>query len=145
MTNSPGRVGNALGQGFQESSEVFPVRSSLSDGELASFPCAWSTAEGMLERAGVCAGEQILITGASCGVGSAAVQLDVRTLYLKDLSFFGATWQPGKVFENLIRYIEQGEIRPLVAKTYPLADIVRAQQDFMAKGFAGKLVLLPGV
>jgi NADPH:quinone reductase-like Zn-dependent oxidoreductase len=30
-----------------------------------------------------------------------------------------------------------------VAKTYPLAEIVRAQEDFMAKQFIGKLVLIP--
>lgn len=59
-------------------SEVFPVNSDLSDAELASFPCSWSTAEGMLERASVSAGDRVLITGASGGVGSAAVQLAKR-------------------------------------------------------------------
>ncbi len=71
------------------------------------------------------------------------VELDVRTLYLKDLTFFGCTYQPRVVFENLIGYIERGEIAPLVAKTYPLQDIVTAQEDFLAKGYVGKLVLLP--
>jgi NADPH:quinone reductase-like Zn-dependent oxidoreductase len=71
------------------------------------------------------------------------VELDVRTLYLRDLSFFGCTYQPRVVFENLVRYIEQGELQPLVAQTYPLQAIAEAQQDFMAKGFIGKLVLLP--
>lgn len=88
----------------------------------------------------LCRGGRYVVSGAIAGP---MVELDVRTLYLKDLSFFGSTWQPRRVFENLIRYIEQGEVRPVVAKTYPLADIVRAQEDFMAKGFAGKLVLLP--
>lgn len=46
--------------------------------ELASVPCAYSTAEGMLNRAGVKAGEHLLITGASGGVGSAAIQLAKR-------------------------------------------------------------------
>ncbi|MEH6824618.1 MAG: alcohol dehydrogenase family protein [Motiliproteus sp.] len=206
-------------------SETYRIESDLSDSELASFPCAYSTAENMLERAGVKAAERVLITGASGGVGSAAVQLakrrgavviavcgsekvsavkalgadrvltrgtsltadlgcesvdvvidlvagsqwpellellrrggryavagaiagplvelDVRTLYLKDLSFFGCTYQPRFVFENLIGYIEQGELKPLVAKTYPLKQLVQAQQDFMAKGFIGKLVLVP--
>ncbi|UTW13087.1 alcohol dehydrogenase family protein [Marinobacterium rhizophilum] len=207
------------------SSEAFAVNSDLGDIELASFPCAYSTAEGMLERAQLQAGERVLITGASGGVGSAAVQLarrrgayviavcgaqkrddvlalgadeviargdnlvtalgadsvdvvvdlvagpqwpqlcdvlrrggryavsgaiagplvelDVRTLYLKDLTFLGCTWQPKKVFENLIGYIERGEIRPLVAKSYPLEQIVAAQEAFMAKTFTGKLVLVP--
>ncbi|WP_028468894.1 alcohol dehydrogenase family protein [Neptunomonas japonica] len=206
-------------------SEAFAVQSSLTDAELASFPCAYSTAENMIDRVGVKANETVLITGASGGVGSAAVQLvkrrhakviaicgaekveqlkalgadiviprgesmtdvlghhsvdvvidlvagdqwaelldllrrggrytvagaiagpivelDVRTLYLKDLSFFGCTYQPRSVFENLIQYIERDELKPLVAHEYPLQKITEAQQDFMAKKFIGKLVLLP--
>ncbi|HSG94697.1 MAG TPA: alcohol dehydrogenase catalytic domain-containing protein, partial [Afifellaceae bacterium] len=54
------------------------VRSAMSDAELASFPCSYSTAENLLSRAGVSAGETVLITGASGGVGSAAVQLAAR-------------------------------------------------------------------
>ena len=199
------------------------MNSTLSNEELASFHCAYSTAKGMLDRAGLKAGERILITGASGGVGSAAVQLaksrgaeviavcgesksdevrqlgadqviprgqsllevldkesvhvvvdlvagpqwpellevlsrggryvvsgaiagpmvelDVRTLYLKDLSFFGSTWQPKRVVENLIGYIERNEILPVVAKTYGLRNVVQAQEDFMAKRFTGKLVI----
>ena len=71
------------------------------------------------------------------------VELDLRTLYLKDLTFFGCTYQPRVVFENLIGYIERGEIHSLVAKTYPLEDIVAAQEDFIAKRYVGKLVLVP--
>ena len=40
-------------------------------------------------------------------------------------------------------YIERDEIRPVVAKTYPLKEIARAQADFLAKRFTGKLVLVP--
>jgi NADPH:quinone reductase-like Zn-dependent oxidoreductase len=59
-------------------SEVFPVRCGWSDAELATVPCAYGTAENMLHRARVGAGEIVLITGASGGVGSAAVQLAKR-------------------------------------------------------------------
>lgn len=59
-------------------SEVFALHSDWSDVELASLPCAWGTAENMLERAGVAAGERVWVTGASGGVGSAAVQLARR-------------------------------------------------------------------
>lgn len=71
------------------------------------------------------------------------VDLDVRSLYLKDLSFFGCTFQEDIVFENLISYIESNQIKPLVSKTYPLKDIVQAQTDFLEKAHAGKLVLIP--
>ncbi|HSL96006.1 MAG TPA: zinc-binding dehydrogenase [Thermoleophilia bacterium] len=59
-------------------SEVFPVECDWSDAELGSIPCAYGTAENMLGRAGVAEGEHVLVTGASGGVGSAAVQLAKR-------------------------------------------------------------------
>lgn len=223
-------MGSELDGGFAqylcvESPEAFAISSELTDVELASFPCAYSTAEGVLHRAEVAAGERVLITGASGGVGSAAIQLakrrgaeviavaseakwpdlepfgpdrlidrnadlvaalgaetidvvvdvvagsgfgsllevlkkqgryatcgaiagpivdlDVRTLYLKDLTLIGCTFQPRVVFENLVRYIEQGEIRPIVAATFPLGQIVDAQKVFLDKSFTGKLVLVP--
>lgn len=207
------------------SPNAHPLSSALSDAELASFPCAYAAAEHMLERSRVAAGDQVLITGASGGVGSAAVQLaarrgaritavtspakeqsitglganrvisrgadlvallghesidvvidvvgggqfvqlleilrrggryavagaisgpivdlDLRTLYLKDLKLHGCTvFEPG-VFRNLVGYIERGEIRPLVAKIFPLSEIVAAQREFSAKNHAGKIVLQP--
>lgn len=204
--------------------ETYAVRCDWSDAELASIPCACSTAENMLHRAGVGA-ERVLVTGASGGVGSAAVQLarrrgaeviavcaaakadevralgadrcidrgadlaaelgrnsidvaidmvggpgfpalldvlrpggryavagaiagpicelDLRTVYLKDLTLHGCTFQEDEVFANLIRYVEAGEIRPVAARTYPLADIAEAQRDFLSKKHTGKLVLIP--
>ena len=59
-------------------SEVFPVDCDWSDAELATIPCAYGTAENMLHRAALRAGERVLITGASGGVGSAAIQLARR-------------------------------------------------------------------
>jgi NADPH:quinone reductase-like Zn-dependent oxidoreductase len=51
------------------------IESALTDVELASFPCAYGTAENLLTRASVVQGETVLVTGASGGVGSAVVQL----------------------------------------------------------------------
>jgi NADPH:quinone reductase-like Zn-dependent oxidoreductase len=59
-------------------SEVFPVDCDWSDAELATIPCAYGTAENMLHRAALRSGERVLITGASGGVGSAAIQLARR-------------------------------------------------------------------
>lgn len=58
--------------------EVFQVGCDLSDVELAGVPCVYGTAENMLHRAGVGASDRVLVTGASGGVGSAAVQLAKR-------------------------------------------------------------------
>jgi len=196
----------------------------LTDAELASFPCAYSAAENMLARLDLRAGQTVLVTGASGGVGSAAVQLakrrggivvavagaskaasvlalgadevilsesdplkeigrdkldaivdvvggggfpalleilrrggsyavagaiagpvvelDLRTLYLKDLRLLGCTVFESKVFRHLVQYIERGEIRPVLASVHPLAAIVEAQQEFMAKRRMGKIILV---
>ena len=70
-------------------------------------------------------------------------EIDIRTLYLKDLTLFGCTFQEDEVFANLIRYIEAGEVRPHVSETFPLSDIARAQEAFLSKAHTGKLVLIP--
>lgn len=49
--------------------------SVLSDIEIGAMPCAYGTAHNLLSRAGVRLGERVLVTGASGGVGLAAVQL----------------------------------------------------------------------
>ena len=216
--------GSEYDGGFAEytvtySEDALAVSSRLCDVELASFPCAYSTAEGMIQRCSLKA-ERVLITGASGGVGSAAIQLakrrgahvtaitspekaeelksigadetlgrndplpeksfdvvldlvggpkfpqlidalegggryavagaiagpivelDLRTLYLKDLSFFGCTKQDPKVFEDLVGYIERGEISPVVAKTFALKDMRQAQEAFLSKRYAGKIGLV---
>jgi NADPH:quinone reductase-like Zn-dependent oxidoreductase len=49
--------------------------SPLTDIEIGAMPCAYGTAHNLLTRAGVAVGERVLVTGASGGVGLAAVQL----------------------------------------------------------------------
>jgi len=226
--DQPWYLGSECDGGFAEyvvvaAAHAHPIESSLSDIELASFPCSYSTAENLLTRSMVKAGDRVLITGASGGVGSAAVQLacargaeviaitslskvdsllalgasnaitreqdpvavlggnsmdvvidlvggrawprlldvlkphgryavsgaiagplvelDLRTLYLKDLSLFGCTVLGPEVFPNLIRQIEHGRVKPLVAKTFQLQDITKAQQRFLQKTHVGKIVL----
>ncbi len=56
------------------SSEAYTVDSDLSPVELGAISIAYSTAEGMLHRARVGV-QKVIITGASGGVGLAAVQL----------------------------------------------------------------------
>ena len=79
----------------------------------------------------------------SGAIAGPIVELDIRTLYLKDLTLIGCTFQERQVFENLIGYIERNEIKPLLAKSYPLSEIIDAQKDFLSKKYVGKLVLIP--
>ena len=51
------------------------IDTSQTDAQLATYCCAYLTAEHMLDRVELRAGERILITGASGGVGSALIQL----------------------------------------------------------------------
>ena len=202
------------------------VNTSLSDVELATFPCAYSTALGMVERCTMdgqsIEGKEVLITGASGGVGVAAIQiakaygarvtamtshgkeqkilqigadkailrenstkpqsfpkhrydvvldlvggpmwgnliealkpkgryvasgaiagpivsLDLRTLYLSDLTLYGSTYQPSYIFEKLIEMIESEKIKPVLTNTYPLAHLKQAQEQFLTKNFIGKI------
>ncbi len=85
-------------------------------------------------------GGRYAVSGAIAGP---IAELDLRTLYLKDLSLFGCTFQYDEVFENLVAYLESGEVRPVVARSYPLAEIAQAQKDFLDKSHVGKLVLIP--
>jgi NADPH:quinone reductase-like Zn-dependent oxidoreductase len=79
----------------------------------------------------------------SGAIAGPLVSMDMRSLYLKDLTLIGCTAWDEPVFPNLMSYIEKGEIRPLLAKTFPLGQIVEAQRLFTEKKHVGKFVLIP--
>ncbi|MFT5111635.1 MAG: NADPH:quinone reductase-like Zn-dependent oxidoreductase [Parasphingorhabdus sp.] len=73
-------LGSEINGGYAEyiavpASNVHLIESSYSNEELATFACAYGTADNLIERTGLTAGETIVISGASGGVGSAAIQL----------------------------------------------------------------------
>lgn len=205
--------------------EVFAVHCGWSDVELGSIPCAYGTAENMLQRARLARGEHVLVCGASGGVGSAAVQLarmrgarvsaivgrskmaqllalgadrviardddiagvlgresvdlvvdnvagpafgsmlevlrrggryvssgaiagpmvtlDMRRMYLKDITLIGCTAWDEPVFPAVVAAVERGAIRPLVARTFALEQIAQAQAEFLEKQHVGNFVLIP--
>jgi NADPH:quinone reductase-like Zn-dependent oxidoreductase len=57
------------------SENAIAVNSTLSAAELATFPCAYTTAENLISRTGLRPGETVALAGASGGVGTAAIQL----------------------------------------------------------------------
>lgn len=229
--NKTGYFGSERDGGFAEyttlpSRNALAVQSGLSDAELATFSCSYSTAEGMITRADVTKADTVLVPGASGGVGGAVVQLakrrgarvvamaseakhaeveelgadvllprspddlhallkeetitviadvvggpywpklidvlvrggrytisgaiagpmvelDLRTLYLRDLTFLGSTVIDPEVMPRLISYIEKGEIKPALAATYPLEELHAAQTAFIAKKHTGNIVVVP--
>ncbi len=226
-----GYFGSERDGGFAEytvipASNAIPIQSDLSDAELATFSCSYSTAEGMLTRANVSEADTVLVPGASGGVGGAVVQLaklrgarvialaseskhndvaalgpdlilprepsdlrtalgddkvtvvadvvggdnwpklidilerggrytcsgaiagpivtfDLRTFYLRDLTFTGSTVIDPEVTKRLVSYIEAGNIKPALAATYPLEELHEAQQMFIEKLHTGNIVVVP--
>lgn len=228
-------IGHGRDGGYAEYTAVpaenaYHVTSDISDAELATFCCAYLTAEQMLERSRLSAGERVLVTGASGGVGSAIIQLarvrgaipyavtskgkeqalkdigaedvilrdepdlvsavermvdgqpidvvadlvagsmfndllrilrpegrystagaiggavvelDLRTMYLKQLELHGSSQGTRTSFRQLVDYIQQGRIKPLLDRTFKLSDFHRAQETFMSKTYIGKLVVVP--
>ncbi|MGH1576777.1 alcohol dehydrogenase family protein [Planktotalea sp.] len=229
--NKTGYFGSERNGGFAEyttmpARNALVIKSTLSDAELATFSCSYSTAEGMLTRANVTAKDTVLVPGASGGVGGALVQLakrrgarviamaseskhddvqrlgpdrilprapenlrdalgsdkitvvadvvggpywatlidilerggrytcsgaiagpmvelDLRTFYLRDLTFTGSTVITPEVMPNLISYIEAGDIKPALAASYPLEQLQQAQIAFTEKNHTGNIVVLP--
>ena len=78
-----GYFGSEIDGGFAEYTKtdarnLAVVESDLTDAELATFTCSYTTAEGMLTKAKVTASDTVLVPGASGGVGGALVQLAKR-------------------------------------------------------------------
>ena len=71
------------------------------------------------------------------------VTLDLRTLYLKSLEFYGSSAYRTDTIPKLIELIEAGEINPAVNSVLPLSCIQQAQQAFLEKKHVGSLVLIP--
>ena len=209
------------------SENAIRIECDLSDAELATFPCAYTTAENLTARSGLRPGETVVVNGASGGVGSAAIQLcrlrgarvlaiaspakaaaledlgaeqvidrhcadlgaairdaaggavdvaldvvggnsfmplidalrqggrystsgaiagpmvdfDLRQLVYKDLQLTGATIVPPGTMHRIVNLIAAGQLRPLLAQTFRLAELGRAQQAFLQKRHVGNIVV----
>jgi NADPH:quinone reductase-like Zn-dependent oxidoreductase len=95
----------------------------------------WPALIDVLERGG-----RYTCSGAIAGP---MVQMDLRTFYLRDLTFTGSTVIAPEVTQNLIRYIEAGQVKPVLAASYPLSQLRKAQQAFIDKRHTGNIVVLP--
>ncbi len=74
-------------------------------------------------------------------IGGPVVELDLRTVYLKHLDLIGSTQGTREDFARVRDYATSGKIKPVLAGTYHLKDLTRAQADFVKKNFIGKLVI----
>ena len=76
-------------------------------------------------------------------IGGPVVPFDIRTMYIKHLELHGSSQGSPEAFDKVVALIEQKRIKPIVAGTYPLSEIRKAQEDFVRKAFVGKLVIVP--
>lgn len=238
-------IGHGRDGGFAEyvtvpSVNAHHIKTDMSDAELATFGCSTLTAEHMIDKTFVGAGQKVLITGASGGVGSALIQLvrargatpyavtsrgkeqplldigaenaifrqdftgedgnfdgeafmaaakdaadgasydvvvdqvggamfhsllrllkpeghyvtagtiagymphlNMHTLYMKGLHIHGSSQGKPEDFARIVRYLEDGKLRPLLSGTFKLSDLHNAQENFTAKHYIGKLVVVP--
>lgn len=88
----------------------------------------------------LCHGGRYVTAGAVAGP---MVRVDWRRLYLKQLSLFGVTMGTAADAQVVVKHIEAGRLRPLLAGSFPLEDIARAQQVFATRSHVGSWVLLP--
>ena len=95
----------------------------------------WPTLIDILER-----GRRYTCSGA---IARPMVEFDLRTFYLRDLTFTGSTVIDPEVMVNLITYIEAGEIKPALAAAYLLEELREAQAAFIAKQNTGNIVVTP--
>ncbi|MFC7307819.1 alcohol dehydrogenase family protein [Streptomyces monticola] len=69
------------------------------------------------------------------------VETDLRRLYLNQVEVVGSSFGSHEDFAELLGLIRSGSLRPLLARSYPLAEFVSAQREFMGKGFVGNIVV----
>ncbi len=84
-------------------------------------------------------GGRWVVAGALGGYG---IDLDVRRLYLHNLALIGSSMHTPAHFGMLVDMARRGQVRPVVAATYRLCDVHRAQADLAARRHVGKLVLV---
>ncbi len=77
----------------------------------------------------------------SGAIAGPVVPIDLRTLYLNDLRFFGCTVVPRGTFARLVQYIENAEISPIIGDVFPLEALQDAQQRLIDKQHVGNIVV----
>lgn len=71
------------------------------------------------------------------------VPFDLRTLYLKSLSFFGSSIYRADTIQTLVDAVAEGGFTPVVESVHPLAEIGAVQTKFLEKKHVGTFILKP--
>jgi NADPH:quinone reductase-like Zn-dependent oxidoreductase len=86
-------------------------------------------------------GGRIVLCGATSG---AEAKINLRAHFFKQLSVLGSTMGSLAELMALLPYFASGELRPVVDRTFALAEAPAAQEFLARRGAFGKLVLTVG-
>ncbi|CAA9370736.1 MAG: Alcohol dehydrogenase [uncultured Gemmatimonadetes bacterium] len=85
-------------------------------------------------------GGRLVTYGATAGP---RVEIDVRVLFWKQLEIIGTTMASRSEFEEMLRAVVTGGLRPVVDSVMPLDQAREAHERLEAGGQFGKIVLVP--
>ena len=86
-------------------------------------------------------GGRLVLCGATAG---AEARLNLRAVFFRSLSILGSTMGSLRELEEVLRFVDSGALRPVVDRTFPLAEAPAAQQVLERREQFGKLVLIVG-
>ncbi|HYR07374.1 MAG TPA: zinc-binding dehydrogenase [Longimicrobium sp.] len=77
------------------------------------------------------------------GTAGPRVELDVRTVFWRQIQVIGSTMASRGEFEDVLRVIFAGRLKPVIDSVLPLDDARLAHERLEAGGQVGKIVLVP--
>ncbi len=98
-------------------------------------PETWEKSVASLKKEG-----RLVFCGATSG---ANVSFDLRSAYLKQVSFYGNYMGGRGELLHVLKLIESGCLRPVVDSTFPLEKAREAQEKMQSRDVFGKIVLTP--
>lgn len=85
-------------------------------------------------------GGRLVTCGATTG---AAVQLDLRALFFKNITLLGSTMGSLGAVHKLVRLLGEGKLKAPVDRVLPLSEVRQAHQVLEERQALGKVVLVP--
>lgn len=80
----------------------------------------------------------------TCGATTGAVsEVDIRYLYWRQLTIHGSTMASQREFEQVMRLVFMGKLKPVVDRVFPLEEAAKAHEYLEAGEQFGKVVLTP--
>lgn len=95
----------------------------------------WPTSAAVLKWGGT-----IVVCGATTGFNAAT---DLRFLWNKQQNYLGSHLGTKAELLQALRFVESGEIKPVVDEVFPLADAAKAQTRIESDHAEGKIILVP--